>query len=185
MPGEEEVKQTVGCENNMERHFTATSGYLTSLSARHSSGLGSPNCPWSILAPPGQRINMTMLDFTPLNTVVSQSIVSSRLSSQISQRYQEQQNSHISSDDRCPTVVIFRESVQGSQTFDGLSDERNFKSDRWKGECISKSCDYKARKKFSYTSRSNHLEVSLLSSTNETHFLLHYQGSVFKILWTF
>ena len=39
-------------------------GYLSSLVAAQS-GYGSVDCPWTITAQEGQRINITLLDFSP------------------------------------------------------------------------------------------------------------------------
>jgi len=48
--------------------LTASSGYLASAAARVPGGLGTPSCPWTIIAPAGQRINVTMYDFSPSMT---------------------------------------------------------------------------------------------------------------------
>ncbi len=47
-------------------------GFISSLSARGNgggrrggAGPGTAGCPWLIEAPPGQRINLTLLDFGP------------------------------------------------------------------------------------------------------------------------
>lgn len=40
------------------------SGHLGSFAARHPAGPGSQRCPWTLRAPLGQRINVTLLDFT-------------------------------------------------------------------------------------------------------------------------
>ena len=44
------------------------SGYLSSQAASEH-GPGTPNCPWLIKAQPGQKINVTLLDFSLLSLV--------------------------------------------------------------------------------------------------------------------
>ena len=41
-------------------------GYISSSMAATDIGWGSSKCPWLITALPGQRINITMIDFQPL-----------------------------------------------------------------------------------------------------------------------
>ena len=40
-------------------------GYISSSLAHTENGWGSPDCPWKIKGQPGQKINITVLDFHP------------------------------------------------------------------------------------------------------------------------
>jgi len=89
-------------------------------------------------------------------------------------------------DERCPALVLFNDggggvgeggevrqqgggstAERGKELFMG-GEERN----------LVRSCDPRARKRLVYTSRGNQLQVSVVSSSNETYFLLFYQGSL-------
>lgn len=51
------------CYTSKQVNVTGTSGYLSSLITAES-GFGSEACPWVIRVDSGQRINITLLDFT-------------------------------------------------------------------------------------------------------------------------
>lgn len=51
------------CETSDYLKVATTSGYLSS-EVTFESGCGTASCPWVIQAQPGQRINLTLLDFT-------------------------------------------------------------------------------------------------------------------------
>lgn len=47
--------------------------YLSSLASAAQSGCGASNSPWTVEALPGQRINITLVDFTPESSKVTTS----------------------------------------------------------------------------------------------------------------
>ena len=51
------------CYTSKQVNVTGPSGYLSSLITAES-GFGSESCPWVIRVDSGQRINITLLDFT-------------------------------------------------------------------------------------------------------------------------
>jgi len=53
----------VDCHGDGHVTVTQPSGYLSNQIAE-SHGYGSLTCPWRIELPEGQRINITLLDFT-------------------------------------------------------------------------------------------------------------------------
>ena len=55
-------RQRHECHQRSSIRITEPSGYLSSELAM-TSGVGSPTCPWQIVAPPGQRINVTLYNF--------------------------------------------------------------------------------------------------------------------------
>ena len=55
-----------GCQATDHVTLTGSSGYLAN-TVTETTGYGSLTCPWRVLLPRGQRINVTLLDFaTPL-----------------------------------------------------------------------------------------------------------------------
>ena len=51
------------CQQHRPIYVTNTTGYLASITSAET-GCGTADAPWSIFASPGQRINVTLLDFT-------------------------------------------------------------------------------------------------------------------------
>ena len=51
------------CQNFGFLHVKPPSGYIASV-ATEQHGFGSSQCPWAIRAQPGQRINITLIDFS-------------------------------------------------------------------------------------------------------------------------
>lgn len=55
------------CQTRKHSPLTGPSGYLSSSVASRTS-VGSPSCPWRIRVDPGQRINVTLLNFVSVWT---------------------------------------------------------------------------------------------------------------------
>ncbi len=53
---------TLECNNKRKLVLEETEGIIASITS-HSGGVGTYRCPWTIKANPGQRINVTLIDF--------------------------------------------------------------------------------------------------------------------------
>ena len=58
------------CESSSYVKLVSTQGFLASLTT-DDTGCGSPGTPWIIEAEPGQRINVTLMDFTRFNVAAT------------------------------------------------------------------------------------------------------------------
>ena len=61
----EKLPEITGCSDGGSMDITGTEGYISRALSTAESGRGSPECPWILSALPGQRINITMIDFQP------------------------------------------------------------------------------------------------------------------------
>ena len=57
----------VPCTSSSQLEIRNAEGYISSSKAAAGIGWGSSKCPWLITALPGQQINVTMIDFQPLD----------------------------------------------------------------------------------------------------------------------
>ena len=63
------------CQSNKQVLLSNSSGYLASIIS-HETGCGSAHAPWLIQVLPGQRINVTLLDFAVSGTKVQDAWIS-------------------------------------------------------------------------------------------------------------
>ena len=126
-------------------------GYILS-SVTAKTGLGSRNCPWLIKAKPGQRINVTVYDFSSrsrTDDVAKKSLIQGTASKAI-----------------CPVYATLSE---GGKMFGGVLDTTRI------GICGSEK-----RRRWVYTSRGSSLSVKMVNmsadSAKNINFMLKYEG---------
>ena len=59
-------KDSMECIDTIPIEISTSEGYISSAVA--DNGWGTVNCPWKIIAQPGQTINITAIDFHPLTS---------------------------------------------------------------------------------------------------------------------
>lgn len=59
-----EASTPAACNGSAGEPLPSASGYLANFAARLPDGPGSPRCPWVLTATTGQRLNVTLYDFT-------------------------------------------------------------------------------------------------------------------------
>ena len=134
-------------------------GYLSSL-VTDRTGVGTADCPWLLRASSGQRISLSLLDFTAAGRRPSTSQTAEN----------EAALKSPSSSQRCVRLAVVRE-VSGSYP----------RGDR---EVCSMRTGDGVRERSVYLSESNELEVVIatpyspdMSTTNDAIFLLRYDGT--------
>jgi len=134
-------------------------GYLSSV-ITDRTGVGAADCPWLLRAGSGQRISLSLLDFT---------VAGRRSSTSQSAENEAALKSRLSSP-RCVRLAVVRE-VSGSYR-------------RGEREVCSMRTGDGGRERSVYLSESNELEVVIarpygadISATNDAIFLLRYDGT--------
>jgi len=158
----------VDCVGPSSRLVSAVNGtgYLSSLITART-GLGAAGCPWLLRAGPGQRISLSLLDFT----------VSGRRSTPSEAAENEAALKRPPSSQRCVRIAIVREVSPAAATY--RRGEREV--------CSSRHGD-SGRERTVYLSESNELEVVITTPDDSAHistgnddynaiFLLRYDGT--------
>ncbi|ELU04472.1 hypothetical protein CAPTEDRAFT_211921 [Capitella teleta] len=149
---------------NSKLVLTQPSGFIASSITRRSS-LGSHRCPWSIKVAPGQRIQLSLLDF-------SSGMLGSPRSTSV--RYTSTPNPAATLKKySCPVCAVVRETYGANNIY--LCDDDNSKS-------VIGTTVHSKRQRVVFMSKRNVLDVHLVnvsssSRSSETNFLLKYEAS--------
>ncbi|ELU10789.1 hypothetical protein CAPTEDRAFT_200225 [Capitella teleta] len=154
---------------NRKLVLTQPSGFIASSITRRSS-LGSHRCPWSIQAAPGQRIQLSLLDFSsgmlgsPRSTSIRDTLSSTPNPADMRKAYP---NNIV-----CPVCAVVRETYGANNIY--LCDDDN-------PESVIGTTVHSTRQRVVFTSKRNVLDVHLVnvsssSRSYETNFLLKYEG---------
>ena len=184
-------------------NVSSSPGYLASHVTRTQRyGPGSPRCPWSVRALPGQRINVTLHDFTapavpspPVGGTGSgmtgaggtgsrghqqQQHLGDEQHHQQLQHQQHQQLNQKQQQQQRPQATATGTTMTVCPPMAQLREETGSRD----SEHVIRACDSRDRKRLVYTSRGNRLKVVIYNGTGsgsesapaETYFVLYFQG---------
>lgn len=133
--------------------LTQSSGYLAG-SVTHRTGLGSRRCPWVVQVPAGQRINVTLYDFSSKDPAVARQPFDDTVPA-AAFAAAAAATANLDGGD-CPPLVIFRETTVGAP-----------QRDRQVRLCPDGSLE---RRKVVYSSRSNRLNIIIPTENTNQQF---------------
>jgi len=145
-------------------------GYLSS-AVTVDTGRGGPDCPWRLKASPGQRINITLINFaratlptamtsSPGGSASHQSAINGGLTSPLQ-------------------VGGLPPSVPGPKVCYQLANIRERQYSRVLTECVGSP-----RESSAFLSSSDVVEVDIIvAKILKVYFLLHFQGAYSSVLW--